>query len=188
MGLFDDVSRFLETQLEEFLKSHPHLELQALLEQLEEQERDTLKLINSLESDRKRLETQILDLAQDIQTWHSRIGKAEAANRPDLAKAAQEREASLFRQGNQVWGKMEGVKKRIAQAQELLNQIQPRKKELGIKVEEAKKQKNVDWETTYWDQPQEYRQTKRASDSLDVEFKEWETEQELNQLKQNLGK
>ncbi|MFM7876065.1 MAG: TIGR04376 family protein, partial [Microcystis panniformis] len=33
-NLFDDVSRFLETQLEEFLKSHPQLELQALVEQL----------------------------------------------------------------------------------------------------------------------------------------------------------
>ncbi len=188
MGLFDDVSRFLETQLEDFLKNHPHLELQALQEQLEEQERDTIKLIDNLEAEQKRLEAQILQLAQDIQLWHGRIGKAEAANRPDLAKAAQEREASLFRLGNQIWGKMEGVKKRIAQAQELLSQIQPRKKELEIKVREAKTQKTPDWETTYWDRPQEYKQTKRSIDSLDIEFKEWETEQELNQLKQNLGK
>ena len=30
MGVFDDVSRFLEDRLEEFLKNNPHLELQAL--------------------------------------------------------------------------------------------------------------------------------------------------------------
>ena len=45
MSLFDDFSRFLETRLEEFLRNNPHLELQALLEQLREQEQDALKLI-----------------------------------------------------------------------------------------------------------------------------------------------
>ena len=34
MGLFDDLSRFLENRLEEFLRNNPHLELEALLEQL----------------------------------------------------------------------------------------------------------------------------------------------------------
>jgi len=65
-NLFDDVSRFLETQLEEFLKSHHQLELQALVEQLREQERDTAKLISALENERQRLEQQILATAQDI--------------------------------------------------------------------------------------------------------------------------
>ncbi|MGL4503833.1 MAG: TIGR04376 family protein, partial [Planktothrix sp.] len=45
MGLFEDFSRFFETRLDEFLKDNPHLELQALEEQLREQEEDTLRLI-----------------------------------------------------------------------------------------------------------------------------------------------
>ena len=45
MGLFDDLSRFLETRLEEFLKNNPHLELEAILEQLRQQEQDTSRLI-----------------------------------------------------------------------------------------------------------------------------------------------
>ncbi|MEY3222150.1 MAG: hypothetical protein RLZZ203_1006, partial [Cyanobacteriota bacterium] len=48
MSLFDDLSRFLESRLEEFLRNNPHLELQALLEQLREQEEDTLKLVADL--------------------------------------------------------------------------------------------------------------------------------------------
>ncbi|MGK7915065.1 MAG: TIGR04376 family protein, partial [Prochloraceae cyanobacterium] len=49
MGLFEDFSHFLETRLDEFLRNNPHLELQAILEQLQEQEQDTLKLISQLQ-------------------------------------------------------------------------------------------------------------------------------------------
>ena len=40
MGLFEDFSKLLETKLEEFLRSNPHLELQAIEEQLKEQEEE----------------------------------------------------------------------------------------------------------------------------------------------------
>jgi uncharacterized protein (TIGR04376 family) len=187
-NLFDDVSRFLETQLEEFLRSHPQLELQALVEQLREQERDTAKLITALENERQRLEQQILAIAQDIQTWHARIDKAKVAGREDLAKAARERESALFRQGNQLWGRMEGVKKRLTQSQELLKQIQQRRQEVQIKAEKAPKNQSTDWETTFWEQPQESSNQHSNYDNLDVEFKQWEMEEELKQLKREMGK
>ena len=65
MGLFEDLSQFLETRLDEFLRDNPHLELEALLEQLREQERDTIKLIADLEEQKKRHESEILTLAQE---------------------------------------------------------------------------------------------------------------------------
>ena len=83
MSIFHDFSRFLETRLEEFLKNNPHLELQALLEQLREQEEQALKLILEKEGEKKRLETEILSLAEDIQSWHKRVAKAQAAGRLD---------------------------------------------------------------------------------------------------------
>ena len=54
MGLFEDLSQFLETRLEEFLAAHPHLELQAIEEQLREQEEDTLRLIANLQAQEKK--------------------------------------------------------------------------------------------------------------------------------------
>ncbi|MFW6316406.1 MAG: TIGR04376 family protein, partial [Cyanobacteriota bacterium] len=39
MSLLDDLTKFLETRLDEFLKNNPHLELQALEEQLREEEK-----------------------------------------------------------------------------------------------------------------------------------------------------
>ena len=127
MGVFEDLSRFLESRLEEFLRNNPHLELQALEEQLREQEEDSLRLIVDLQSQEKKLENEILATAQEIQRWHIRIDKAKAANRWDLVQPAQEREAALLRQGNQLWGHMQGLKERIRQAQELLRRIQQRR-------------------------------------------------------------
>ena len=194
MGIFDDFSRFLETRLEEFLRNNPHLELQALVEQLKEQEQDTRSLIRELEGQKKRLEDEILALAQDIQTWHARIEKAKKAQRLDLAQAAQEREAALLRQGNQVWGQMEGVKKRLIQSQELLQQIQQRQKEVQFKAEQMKTEKAKTAQTTTnsdtvgWNQGANYKTYSRAADPLEATFHDWELEDELKEMKRNLGR
>ena len=127
MGLFDDINNFLEERLDEFIRNNPHLELQAIEEQLREQEQDTKKLLVKLQLEEKNLQDRILEIANNIQTWHGRISKAETAKRPDLANAAREREAELLRQGNQVWGQMEGVKQRIVKSQELLQQIRQKR-------------------------------------------------------------
>lgn len=189
MGLFDDLSQFLETRLEEFLRNNPHLELQALEEQLREQEQDTLRLITDLQLKEKRLQDEILAVAKDIQTWHSRIQTAQAKNRPDLANAAQEREAALLRQGNQLWGQMEGVKKRIVQAKELLYQVEQRRKEVKAKATQAQAQSttktNSDWDTIGWNQGSSYN---RTTDPLEEKFQNWEMDQELEEMKRNLGR
>jgi len=189
MGIFDDLSHFLETRLEEFLRNNPHLELQALVEQLKEQEQDTRLLIQESEGKKKQLEDEILTLAQDIQTWHIRIEKAKKAGRLDLAEAAQEREANLLRQGNQIWGQMEGAKKRLVQSQELLQQIQQRRKEVETKAEQAKNsQTKLDSDTVGWNQGENYRTYNRATDPLESTFHDWELEDELQELKRNLGR
>jgi uncharacterized protein (TIGR04376 family) len=192
MGLFDEVSQFLETRLEEFLQNNPHLEIQALLEQLREQEQDTIKLIANLEREKQRLESEILAVAEDIKTWHLRIDKAKAAGRLDLAQAAQEREASLLRQGNQLWGQMEGARKRLRPSQELLRQIQQKKQEVQAKAAQAqaktatdKAQTTSNWDTIGWDRGSSY---SRAADPLDAQFQRWETDEELERMKRNLGR
>jgi uncharacterized protein (TIGR04376 family) len=192
MGLFDDVSRFLEERLDEFLKNNPHLELQALFEQVAEQEQDTIKLISDLQNEQQRLESDILAVAEDIQKWHIRINKAKTADRLDLAQAAQEREAALLRQGNQLWGRMEGTKKRITESQELLKQIQQRKKELKLEVDRAKTQTTTssDTNTRGWEQGQNYStyRYQKELDPLEREFQQWDMDEELERLKREVGK
>ncbi|RCJ15293.1 TIGR04376 family protein [Nostoc sp. ATCC 43529] len=191
MGLFDDLSRFLENRLEEFLRNNPHLELEALLEQLREQEEDTLKLIADLQLQEKRSQDDILATAQEIQRWHIRVQKAKDAGRQDLVTAASEREAALLREGNQRWGQMQGLKERINQSQELLRKIQQRRQEVQAKAAEAqtaraKAQTQQRLETNGW-----WNQTSTNSssfDDLEEKFRRWETQDELEQMKRNMGK
>jgi uncharacterized protein (TIGR04376 family) len=158
MGVFEDFSTFLETRLEEFLRNNPHLELQALEEQLREQEQEAIKLLGDLRLREKRLQDEILATAQDVQRWHVRVEKAKAAQRMDLAQPAEEREAALLRQGNQLWGQMEMVKQRIQQTIDLQRQIQARRQEVKAKVAEAQAasrasyqaQTEQQWQTNGW--------------------------------------
>jgi uncharacterized protein (TIGR04376 family) len=194
MGLFNDVSTFLEERLEEFLRNNPHLELQALEEQLQSQESDAISLVADLQRQEKQLKDDVLGTAKEVQTWHLRIEKAIAANRPDLVKPAQEREATLLRQGNHLWGQMKGVQERTLKTKELVSQIQARQKEIRAKIEEARTQAKTKspqaqqaWESTSWSTDTAPERPK-GPDDLDDAFRRWEMEAELEQLKRKIGK
>ncbi len=184
MGVLDELTQFLETRLDEFLKNNPHLELQALQEQLKEQEKDTIRLILNLQKQEKKLENEILSIAQDIKLWHQRVEKARSANREDLAQAAQEKEASLLRLGNQRWGQMKGVQEQIRQSKDLLEKIRQRQKEVKAKTQQAQaSQSQNNWG---WESESTYQSSSSGSlDPLEETFRNWEVEQELEQMKQN---
>jgi uncharacterized protein (TIGR04376 family) len=194
MSVFEDFSRFLETRLEEFLRNNPHLELQALEEKLREQEEETLRLLADLRSREKRLQDQILETAQEVQRWHIRIEKAKSAGRTDLVRPAEEREAALLSQGNQLWGQMEMLKDRSKQTIELQRQIQLRRQEVQTKVAEAQatranQQAEQRWQTAGWNQSYSFSNSSSSGsyDPLEKTFQQWETEEELQQLKRNMG-
>jgi uncharacterized protein (TIGR04376 family) len=189
MGLFDDMKRFLETQLDDFMSKNPHLQIQVLEEQLQQQETDTLTLLVELRQQEKQIQSEVLTTAQEIKGWHGRVAKAQNAGKTDLAAAAQERMDSLLRQGNQLWGKMQGVKERTAQANQLVETIKVRRLELKKKAAEMKttQASNPVWETPSRPWTNETTRPDR-SDPLDAEFLRWETEEELARLKKNLGK
>jgi uncharacterized protein (TIGR04376 family) len=191
MGLFDDMKRFLETQLDDFMSKNPHLQLQVLEEQLQQQESDTLTLLVELRQQDKQIQSEVLTTAQEIKNWHERVSKAQRAGKQDLAAAAQERVDFLLRQGNQLWGKMQGIKERTAQAAKLLEDIKVRRQELRQKAAEVKKatasNSNAAWQQPVT--PLGNPQTRMdASDPLDAQFLRWEAEEELKNMKKNLGK
>ncbi|MDX2244623.1 MAG: TIGR04376 family protein [Leptolyngbyaceae cyanobacterium bins.302] len=188
MGIFDDFSKFLEDRLDEYLRANPHLELMAIEEKLREQEEETLKLMTELKMNERQLQDEILAIAQDIQVWHARIEKAQAKGRLDLAQPAQEYEASLLRQGNQKWGQMEMLKERIQQTQELQQKIQQRRKEVQAQVSQAQATRpSTQASDTSWNQPSPNPSSPSAA-QLEKQFQRWEAEEELEQLKRNLGK
>jgi uncharacterized protein (TIGR04376 family) len=191
MGVFDDFSRFLEDRLEEYMVANPHIELMALEEKLRDQEEETLRLMTDLKVKEKQLQDGILAIAQEIQLWHARVEKAQARGRVDLAEPAQAHEANLLRQGNQKWGQMEMLKERIQQTQDLQKKIQERRKQVQIKVTEAQAarvsaQAEQRYDSMNWNEPP--KTVSSSTVNLDQQFRRWEAEEELEQLKRNMGK
>lgn len=192
MSIFNDVNRFFEDRLDEFLRNHPHLELQALEEQLREQEDDTLRLIRDAQNKEKQSQDKILSTAQDIQRWHERVIKAKANGREDLAKAAQEREAALLRQGNQLWGQMQSAKDRIKKGKELYRQIHARRLEVQKKAAEAKataasNQTSSTENINSWNQNYKFN-VDSSADPLEDTFRHWEMDRELDEMKRNMSR
>lgn len=191
MTLLEDMKRFLESQIDDFLSKNPHLELQVIEEQLAQQETDTLQLIMDLQTNEKQVEQEILNTAQDIKNWYDRVQKATSAGRSDLALAAQERVNALLPQGNQLWGKMQGLKERKAKATELLQTIKSRRTE--VKAKSAAAQVIRDRVATNdsnrsWGSVNSYTSDSNFVDPLDAQFRRWEADEELETLKRNLRK
>jgi|JFJP01.1.fsa_nt_gi uncharacterized protein (TIGR04376 family) len=190
MGLIEDISRFLETRLEEFIRNNPQIELQILEDKLRQQEEEIAKLIITSKQEEKNLQERILEIAEEIRVWHDRTVKAESFDRRDLANLAKEREAALLRQGNQIWAQMELVKKRAIDSQTLQVQIQERRKEVQAKVAEAAKTAKVkspsstplNWDNLYTPPFRD------PNDKLEETFRRWEMDEELERLKRNMGK
>lgn len=191
MGLFEDFSNFLESRLEEFLRDNPHLELEALLEQLQEEKQENIKLIAQLDLERKKLDNEIISVAKEIQVWHGRIETAKAAGRLDLEQAAQEREASLLRLGNLVWHQRASVEKRINEGKELLISIDKRQQEVKTKISQTKANQEYSqankWDNTGWNQKVNYSYNQNNFDPLEEQFQKLETDDELEKMKKNLN-
>ncbi len=191
MGLLEDMKRFLESQIDDFLTKNPHLELQVIEQQLAQQETDSVELIRELQSQAKQTEREILNTAQEIKNWYDRVQKATAAGRSDLATAAQDRVNALLPQGNQLWGKMQGFKERTAKAQELLQTIKQRRIEVKAKsaaAQAARTQAETSRNTSSWGSVNSYTSTSDFADPLDAQFRRWEADEELENLKRKLGK
>lgn len=188
MGVVEDISRFLETRLEEYIRSNPQIELQALDEKLRQQEAEVNRLIVEFRGKEKQFQDQILAIAEEIKLWHSRAQKATAANRQDLATAAQEREAGLLRQGNQVWGQMELIKERLKQTEPLQTRIKERREEVRIKLAEAEKARPRPEPTPAFKWENLKTPTNDPNDPLEQKFQRWEMDEELESLKRKMGR
>ncbi len=183
MGLWDELSKFLETRLDEFLAGHPDLQLEVLAQKLEEQEEEAKRLLNRSRAEQKELDQKIMNIAQEIQTWHLRVEKAEAAGRFDLRDGALTREAELLREGNLLWGKREAIQAQIPQSEVLLSKIHARRQEVQEKLKKMKDQKQTTPPPPSWRTPPRY-----EPDAIAAAFEQWETEEELEKLKREMGR
>ncbi len=187
VSLLDDLSQFLETRLEEFLREHPELELRAIEEQLREQEADAKRSIADLRASEQQLKADIWETAQDVQRWHVRIQKVEAAGDHKLAAAARDREAALLRKGNQLWGQMQGIKTRIQQIEEMLAQVSVRRQEVSTRAAQTS-HAHPQASAAGWETVGDRFGVGLGPDPLEEQFQRWEMDEELDQLKRKMGR
>jgi len=193
MSLFDDLSTFLEARLDEFLRDNPHLELQAIEDNLRDQEEEAIRLLGDLRLRESRLQQEILNTAQEVQLWHARVEKAKEKGRMDLAQPAEEHEAALLRQGNQLWGQMEALRQRIQETIDLQRQIQQKRKEVSaqaaqVRATRAATSADQQWQTAGWQNYNVSTPSSSSSQDLEKAFRQWEMDEEIEELKRNMGK
>ena len=97
----------------------------------------------------------------------------------------------MLPQGNQLWGKMQGLKKRIVKAQELLQTIEKSRIEVKAKTAAAqatRTQAETASNTNSWGNATNYTGIGNSADPLMAKFRQWEADEELESLKRNLGK
>lgn len=191
MSLFENFSTFLESKLDEFLLRNPHLELEVLLEELNEEKQDTIKLINQLTLELPKLEKEIISVAQEIQKWHARIDTAEASQRFDLAKAAREKENDFLRLGHFIWNERASKEKHLTENKELLIKIEKRQKEVKQKLTEVKAKQGFtssnNWDNFSTNQRVNYSQNNSNLNYLEKQFESLETDEEIAKMKRDLN-
>ncbi|MGQ9866685.1 MAG: TIGR04376 family protein [Pseudanabaenaceae cyanobacterium] len=191
MGLFDEIGRFLETQLEDYIRANPQLELWALEDRLRAQEAEVGQLIGELQAREQKFQSQILTLAEEVKVWHRRVQATQAAGRADLAAAAREREASLLKEGNIVWAQMDLVKKHLAQALEMQGQVKQRRQEVLAKIAAQGKQSGPASPFAAFgrgDGPGQGTAPAEPADDLERRFQQWEMDEEVARLKRQMGR
>ncbi len=184
MGIFEDFTIFLESRIDEFLQSNPHLNLTIIAQELNAEKQDTLKLISRLESELKTIENNILNLGKEIQLWFDCIEKAKKAGRLDLASEAESRQSFLLNKGNLFWQEMEKTRQNIIKNKELLISLEAKQQEVNLKIAQlkAKEQNNYSRPTDN----NKYSYDGSSTDDLEAKFHQWEIEQELQDMKNNL--
>ncbi|MEN9219632.1 MAG: TIGR04376 family protein [Thermostichales cyanobacterium SZTDM-1c_bins_54] len=181
MGLFDALGsfgQFLETKLDEFLRAHPELELQILADQVDQQYAEALNLLKNSQAEEERYKKQILELAEEIKTWHGRVEKAKQAKRPDLATQAQAVEDRLLQQGNTLWAAMKAAAQRQVDTRQLLQQIEGKREEIKRRQQELWRQQAQSTPEP-WGSPRGDQQWQE----LERQFRELELQLELDELR-----
>ncbi|AHB87460.1 hypothetical protein NK55_00350 [Thermosynechococcus sp. NK55a] len=177
MSFFRDLNAFLEQKLEDFIRANPELELNLLLLELEDQERQTQERLLRLQQEVNTCEQQILGLVSEIRRWRDRIQTAMAAQRPDLVALAQQREAELRRRGEQLWTQRLDALNQISVTQQLLHKIRDRRQEVMHRVPAASAPPP----------PPPPRISSDLNDPIEAEFRRLELQTALEELKRSMG-
>ncbi|NJO71679.1 MAG: TIGR04376 family protein, partial [Oscillatoriales cyanobacterium RM1_1_9] len=93
-------------------------------------------------------------------------------------------------------GQMQGIKQRTEKSRELYHQIQQRRKEVQVKAAETQTNRaqtqaqnsQPRWETEAWNRGATPGNSAASADALEKQFQQWELNEELEELKRQMGR
>ena len=120
----EQLERELDARLSAFLRNNPGQDNLFSEQHLKDRAGALQRQRQQLQGEAKQQRQQLLQLAEDVRAWRSRVERARAAGAADLAARADEHLTSLMNQGRALWADLERLGRRFTEVERQLKDLQ----------------------------------------------------------------
>ncbi len=119
----EQLERELDARLSAFLRNNPVQDHLFSEQHLKDRAAALQRQRQQLQSEAKQQRQQLLQLAEDVRAWRSRVDRAKAAGASDLAERAEQHLSSLMNQGRALWADLEDLGRRFNEVERQLEEL-----------------------------------------------------------------
>ena len=119
----EQLERELDARLSAFLRNNPVQDHLFNEQHLKDRAAALQRQRQQLQSEAKHQRQQLLQLAEDVRGWRSRVDRAKAAGAADLAERAEQHLTSLMNQGRSLWADLEDLGRRFKEVEQQLEEL-----------------------------------------------------------------
>ena len=119
----EQLERELDARLSAFLRNNPVQDNLFSEQHLKDRAGALQRQRQQLQGEAKQQRQQLLQLADDVRAWRSRVDRARTAGAADLAERAEQHLASLMTQGRALWADLEDLGRRFTEVEHQLETL-----------------------------------------------------------------
>ena len=119
----EQLEQELDARLSAFLRDNPVQDNLFSEQHLKDRAGALQRQRQQLQSEAKQQRQQLLQLAEDVRAWRSRVDRAGAAGETDLAARAEQHLNSLMNQGRALWTDLQDLGRRFNEVERLLQEL-----------------------------------------------------------------
>ena len=119
----EQLERELDARLSAFLRNNPVQDHLFSEQHLKDRAAALQRQRQQLQSEAKQQRQQLLQLAEDVRAWRSRVDRAKAAGASDLSERAEQHLSSLMNQGRALWADLEDLGRRFNEVERQLEDL-----------------------------------------------------------------
>ena len=187
----EELEARLEAQLEDFLNANPRQEELLAEQEAQDRQRQLRQRRLQLQAEAEQSRRQLLELAEEIRCWQQRRDKASAAGAADLATRAAAHLAKLMEQGRRDWQGLTDLGQRFAEVEAALDGLSQGSAAAPSSAAPPQRPGSAGVNAALaGTAPAGTSNTQPPVDpavELEAAWRSFETQQELEQLRQRLG-